>query len=390
MVFKRLFLVLALLSGCGAREPAAIQLQPPSSQPAQVTPVAAVPPRVFLNPDGARLNTALEAYRTIAARGGWAPVPAGESLKLGSQGGRVVALRQRLSVSGDLGASADRPEIFDIQLAAAVRAFQAHHGLEQDGVVGAQTLKALNVPVESRIATMELNLARMSAEGWRSSARYVAVNVAAASYRLVEYGMDVMAGPTVVGRPDWQTPRIDSVINRLEFHPYWTIPSRIAAREVWPKAHRDPGYLRRSHMHVVNGQIRQDPGPDNPLGKVKFLFPNSYSVYLHDTNHPEFFADARRFRSHGCVRVSHALDLARTLLRDDPEWPPSRIDEALAAGRNVKVRLAHPIPVHLVYVTAWVDEDGSVQFREDVYGRDHFGPDTRLAPPQPVKELYGG
>jgi murein L,D-transpeptidase YcbB/YkuD len=188
----------------------------------------------------------------------------------------------------------------------------------------------------------------------------------------------VLEGPVIVGRPDWETPQIDSVIDRLEFNPYWTVPPRIAAREVWPKAHRDPAYLKRNHMRLVNGQIRQDPGPDNPLGKVKFLFPNPYSVYLHDTNRPELFTNAERFRSHGCIRVSGALDLARALLRDDPSWPEARIENAIGQTRNIKISPKRPIPVHIVYDTAWVDKAGRVQFRDDVYGRDLIAKDQNL------------
>jgi murein L,D-transpeptidase YcbB/YkuD len=365
-----LVLLIVLVSGCASGHPTAAEDRARSALPPDVPVVAALPAPVPTTPYG-RLAAAIDAYETIAARGGWASVPAGEALKLGSEGPRVAALRARLAITGDLTAAADRPERFDAALAAAVRRFQARHGLEQDAVAGRQTLLALNVPVERRLAGMELNLARLARQqAWGS--RYIAVNVAAASYRYVEDGATALDGPVIAGRPDWQTPELDSVIDRLEFNPYWTVPSRIAAGEIWPKAHRDPAYLRRNHMHIVGGQIRQDPGPDNPLGKVKFSFPNRYSVYLHDTNHPELFASDKRFRSHGCVRVSGALGLARALLRDDPSWPETRIDEAVAGAANVKVDLLRPIPVHLVYVTAWVDDDGTVQFRDDIYDRDRL------------------
>jgi len=156
----------------------------------------------------------------------------------------------------------------------------------------------------------------------------------------------------------------------MEFNPYWNVPASIAQREIWPKVRRDPGYLARNHMRVIEGRIRQDPGPDNPLGLVKFIFASPYDVYLHDTNNRALFDRPDRFLSHGCVRVSNALDLARQLLEADPDWTEQRIDEAVAGGRAVRVTLSHPIALHIVYDTAWVDEAGIVQFRGDVYGLD--------------------
>jgi len=390
MMYLRLFLVLAVLSGCDASKIASIK---PGSNDPKLPDVAAltVPPGAAVQTPRAshaaqaRLQAAIATYLQIAARGGWPAVPAGGKLEIGSYDPRVAMLRDRLSMTGDLKEISEQRERFDLELLAAVRIFQARHGLEMDGIVGPRTLAALNVPVEHRLATLELNLSRMQGEKQDWGDRYIAVNAAAAQYSFIEGGEEALAGPTIVGMPSWATPRIDSVIDRLEFNPYWTVPSRIAAREVWPKAHRDAGYLRRNHMRIINGQIRQDPGPDNPLGKVKFLFPNPYSVYLHDTSHPELFERAERFRSHGCIRVSGALDLARALLRDDPDWPTSRIDEALVGVGNVKVRLAYPIAVHVFYDTAWVDEAGLVQFRNDVYGRDRLGATV----PATAPDLYG-
>ncbi|HEU4679257.1 MAG TPA: L,D-transpeptidase family protein [Terrimicrobiaceae bacterium] len=334
----------------------------------------------------ARLAAAIAAYRQIAALGGWPPVPPGEVLKTGSVGPGVIALRARLSITGDLTVAAERLDQFDADLAVAVRVFQARHGLEEDAVVGRETLRALNVPAGLRLSSMLLNLTRLAKQEAQWGNRYIAVNAADATYRYVEDGIVAAEGPVVVGRSNWQTPEVDGVIDRLEFNPYWLIPPRIAAAEVWPKAHRDPAYLKRNHMQIVNGQIRQDPGADNPLGKVKFLFLNRYSVYLHDTNHPELLASVKRFRSHGCIRVSGALDLARLLLRDDPSWPEARIQDAISQTRSVRVDLKRPIPVHVVYNTAWVDETGRVQFRNDIYDRDNDS-ETQTTPH--MMDLYG-
>ena len=317
-----------------------------------------------------RLRTAIWQYRAIESAGGWPALPPGSKLDVGSSDARVATLRQRLRVTGDLGDPGPAPDEFDIALHAAVSRFQARHGLEVDGIVGGNTLAALNLPVSERLAAMNLNLRRLLQERRQWGPRYLAVNAAASSYRLVDDVQKVFERVAIVGQRDWATPEIDSVIDRLEFNPYWTVPPRIAKLELLPKIQRDPDYLRANDMEWVDGKIRQNPGAKNPLGKVKFLFPNPYSVYLHDTNNAGNFERWNRYLSHGCIRVSGALDLAAYLLRDDPQWPPARLAEVLQSGKATRVRLTAPIPVHIVYDTAWVDDDGVVQFRPDIYGRD--------------------
>jgi murein L,D-transpeptidase YcbB/YkuD len=244
--------------------------------------------------------------------------------------------------------------------------------LQVDGVVGVNTLAALNVSVTERLATMEINLRRIRQQHREWGERYVAVNTAAASYRLIDRGQRVFEHAAIVGRRGWPTPQLDSAIDRIEFNPYWVVPPRITRLEVLPRIRRDPDYMLRNDMHWVKGQIRQDPGPKNPLGKVKFLFPNRYDVYLHDTNSPALFERWDRFLSHGCMRVVGALDLAGYLLKDDPLWLPDRIQEVVQSGQTVQARLATPVPLHVVYDTAWVDDAGVVNFRADVYGRDGY------------------
>ncbi|SMF48579.1 Putative peptidoglycan binding domain-containing protein [Tistlia consotensis] len=317
-----------------------------------------------------RLRAALQSYRSIAAAGGWPQVPEGPKLELGASGPRVELLARRLRATGDLASAGSQTAIFDAELDAAVRRFQARHGLEVDGIVGRNTLAALNVPVEQRIDTIELNIWRLGAEQRDWGERYIAVNTAAPTYQVVEGGRVEVEKPAIVGRPGWPTPELESLVDRLEFNPTWTVPARILRLEVQPKIRRDPGYLARNDMHWVKGQLVQAPGPKNPLGKVKFLFANPYSVYLHDTNNRQLFKRAARFLSHGCVRVAGALDLARLLLRDDPAWPPERIDEVVESGKTVRVELRSPMPLHIVYDTAWVDAAGVVNLRDDVYGRD--------------------
>jgi len=319
-----------------------------------------------------RLRNAIHVYRGIEANGGWASVPPGQKLELGVKESRVELLRERLLVTGDLSEIGTQPTSFDSAVDAAVRRFQSRYGLQVDGIVGVNTLAALNVPVAERLATMDFNLRRLQQQHREWGERYLVVNTAAANYRLVDHGQQVFERAAIVGRRGWPTPQLDSVIDRLVFNPYWVVPPRIARLEVLPKIRRDPDYMLRNDMHWVNGQIRQDPGPKNPLGKVKFLFFNPYDVYLHDTNSPKFFERWDRFLSHGCMRVAAALDLAGYLLKDDSLWPPQRIQEVVEAGQTVQIRLAAPIPLHVIYDTAWVDDAGVVNFRPDVYGRDGY------------------
>jgi murein L,D-transpeptidase YcbB/YkuD len=261
------------------------------------------------------------------------------------------------------------PTLYDDGLAAGVRAFQARHGLEADGVVGRATLEALNVPVAARLDAMTRSLAKMAHQEPTWGDRYIAVNAAAAAYRYVDGGR-LIAGPAIVGQPTWQTPELDSVIDRVDFNPSWTVPQRIAAAEIWPKVRKDKSYLAKHNMTVVDGMIRQRPGAGNPLGQVKFSFDNPYAVYLHDTNRRDLFAKAARHLSHGCVRVSDALTLARVLVGENAGWSDARIDAALANTGTTRVPLDRPIPVHIVYNTAWVAEDGTINLRPDVYNRD--------------------
>jgi murein L,D-transpeptidase YcbB/YkuD len=326
-----------------------------------------------LPPDPAfwALRDAILVYRDLAAGGGWSAVPSGPKLEPGARDARIVAVRQRLAASGDLSGADVGSISYDETLQRAVQRFQARHGLAPDAVIGPGTLAALNVPIEMRLATMEANLRRLQQQGRDWGHTYVAVNIAAARYRLIRDGDMVFERVAIVGQPDWKTPEVHSQIERIELNPYWTVPTRIALLEVGPEIEKDPDYLTKHNMRKVGEFYRQDPGPGNALGKAKFLFPNGYDVYLHDTNSPRLFDREVRFLSHGCVRIPNAVELAeQLLLLDDPDWTHERIDATIGRGKNRSIELSVPVPVHLVYDTAWVDESGAVQFRDDVYGRD--------------------
>ncbi|MFC3226334.1 murein L,D-transpeptidase [Marinibaculum pumilum] len=295
--------------------------------------------------------------------------------------------------------SADKPfqvaEIYDNALVAAVLRFQRRHGLEPDGVVGPKTLAALNVPLADRIRQVELNLER-----WRwlpadLGRRYVLVNIAGYDYRLVEDGVEKLYGRTIVGRSYRSTPVFSDKIEYLVFNPKWTVPRRLAVEDKLPQIKEDPDFLRREGFSVYVGwgedaqeimpefidwhslsknnfpyRLVQSPGASNALGQVKFLFPNKYDVYLHDTPSRHLFKRANRAFSSGCIRVEHPLDLAEHLLMSEPGWDRARIDGALQLDRERWITLREPVPVHLLHWTTWRDPDGTLQFRDDLYGRD--------------------
>jgi len=337
------------------------------------------------------LQRALERYRAIADNGGWAAIPAGATLRPGDRDPRVRDLRRRLAVTGDLPRRTVRNSTFDPGLERAVRRFQARMGLKVDGIVGPNTLTALNVPVERRIRQISLNLQR-----WRQSApelgqRFVLVNIPAYELDVFEHDRQVMNMKVVVGRAARPTPVFSDQIDYIEFNPYWNVPASIARRDLVPKFIENPGYAARGNYKVIyRGEIydaaainwrpfagtmppvriRQNPGPNNALGEMKFMFPNRYNVYLHDTPSKHLFSRTNRAYSSGCIRVERPDELARYLLRDKDGWSPSRIDHVVAGSRTTQARLNAPVGVHMIYMTSWVDADGTVQFRNDIYSRD--------------------
>jgi L,D-transpeptidase YcbB len=318
------------------------------------------------------LKAALAQYRALAARGGWPAVPDGPPLKPGDRGERVAAVRARLEASGDLApkASPEASDLFDAPLQAALVKFQEEHGLDTDGKVGKGTLAALDVPVEQRIRQMEINLDR-----WRwlprdLGERYIMVNIAGFHLDVVEGGRPVLSMKIVAGKPTTRTPMFSGVMKNVVLNPYWNVPPDIARKEVLPRIAREPGYAAKEGFEVSGTEVRQKPGSQNALGKFKFLFPNRFNVYLHDTPSRSLFSRTVRSFSHGCIRLEKPQELAEYLLQDDPAWTPQRIAAALNRGREAWVTIPKPLPVHLAYWTAWVDDAGTLQLRDDLYGRD--------------------
>jgi murein L,D-transpeptidase YcbB/YkuD len=315
------------------------------------------------------LIDALARYRQIAAQGGWPTVPSAKA---------VGVLKARLRAEGDLAAAKEgepQSDVFDQAVKDAVARFQTRHGLEVTGKVDEETLAELNVPAAARVRQIELNLERWR---WMPSdfgSRYIRVNIPEFKMAVIENGRPALEMRVVVGKAQQsRTPVFSDKMTYLELNPAWNIPQGIAEEEILPKAAGDPSYLARHNMEVVqegsHTRIRQRPGPDNPLGQVKFMFPNEHDIYLHDTPADHLFAKAERDFSHGCIRLERPMDLAHYLLKDSSEWTPEKLQEALASGEQRSIELPKPLPVHLLYFTAWVDKDGTVEFRRDVYGHD--------------------
>lgn len=316
------------------------------------------------------LKKALATYRRLQSSGGWPAVDTRLVLHPGDTSEAVDELRRRLQITNNVPAPTDGAAVYDDQLVLSVHAFQAQHGLEVDGIVGRRTFEALNVPVERRILEIEVNLERWRWMPERRERKYVEINIPAYGMRLVEEGRDVMRMKVIVGTPATRTPVFSTRIEEVVLAPYWVVPRSIEVNEILPKLSQDPGYLQRHDMRrLANGMLRQDPGPSNPLGRIKFTIPNPYGVGLHDTPQRYLFERAICAFSHGCMRLQRPEDLALHLLKET-EWSRSRIQAAISTWKERRIPLEQPVPLHVLYWTAWVDEDGGVQFRADVYGYD--------------------
>lgn len=353
--------------------------------------LAELTPRV---PEYERLRALLASYREQKAKGAWPRVPS-MKLKPGQKSPHVAALAKRLAASGDYSGHvppASRTAVYGPELQEAVKVFQRRHGLSDDAVVGPEVVAALNVPLERRMAQVALNLERWRWLPRELPRRYILVNIPEMRLDVYEGAAIPLSMRVVVGKPDSQTPIFNDEMTHVVFSPYWNVPAGIAEGETLPAVMSDPNFLARNNMEVLDKagnvvdassidlsdptayRFRQRPGADNSLGLVKFMFPNQFSVYLHDTPADSLFERATRSFSHGCVRVEDPVALAEYLLRDQPEWTSEKIREAMHAGEEKTVKLRTPIPVYLGYWTARVRPDATVQFRNDVYDVD-----TRLA-----------
>ncbi|MFY9836985.1 MAG: L,D-transpeptidase family protein [Xanthobacteraceae bacterium] len=338
---------------------------------------------------------AIATYDAIVAKGGWPGVPKDMELRLGSHHPSVADLRARLVVSGDLdpNASAVENDIYDSYLDEAVRRFQARHGLSIDGVVNEATFDAMNVPAATRRDQLKVNIDRLKTLSTNLGPRYVVCNIPAARIEAIEHDVAVSRHTAVVGKPDRPSPDINSNIIEVNFNPYWTVPASIVRKDLIPRMQDQPDYLTQNHIRILdsahrelqpsqinwysedatNYTFKQDPGSLNSLGSIRINFPSAYGVYMHDTPLKNLFGDDFRFHSSGCVRVQNVRQLVAWLLDETKGWSPADIERVIKSGEQKTARLAKPVPLHWVYVTAWSASDGVVQFREDIYGRDGLG-----------------
>jgi murein L,D-transpeptidase YcbB/YkuD len=336
------------------------------------------------------LRSALDRYRGIAAAGGWEPIEAGPTIEPGSEDPRLSVLARRLAATGDLPPGPAEFDTYGHDLQAAVRRFQSRHGLEPDARVGPATLRALNVPVDQRIAQLRVNVERVRRTAGLSG-DFVLVNVPAFRAVLYRDGVPAWTTRVIAGVVRWPTPEFRADMQHVVLNPPWEVPRSIAVRELLPKIQADPHFLARGRYDLYDraGQpvdpagidwtqlssrhfpysLVQRPGPMNELGQVKFMLPNEYGVSMHDTPRKDLFAKASRAFSHGCIRVERPLDLAARLLEGEG-WSRDRIDAQVASARTTTISLPAPLPVVVVYWTAAVDESGTVNFYPDIYAKD--------------------
>lgn len=344
-------------------------------------------------PEYQRLKSALAAYRDIEAKGGFPVIGKGGALKPGMRDQRILAIRKYLLLTGDLPADADQGEdLYDIDLVAAVKWFQYRHGLAEDGILAQTSFDAMNVPVADRIRQLEINMERRRWMDDDLGKFYILVNIADQQLKVVKDGKTVHTARVVVGKPYARTPVFSERMKYIVLNPYWNVPPSIANNEYLPKLKRNPGALKRERIRIFSGNgdsgaevdpysvnwssmrrmpysLRQDWGPKNALGRVKFMFPNRFNVYLHDTPSKSLFNSDLRVFSHGCIRVQDPLVLAELLLTDQG-WSRARMDAQIAQGGQRIINLKTPVPVHVTYMTAWANKDGSIHFRRDIYKRD--------------------
>jgi L,D-transpeptidase YcbB len=344
------------------------------------------------HPIYALLRTALAHYRAIAAKGGWASVALGPSLHPGQTDARVPAIRARLAVTDGAQPATGNPNVYDAGLVDAVKRFQQRHGLAVDGVIGNSTIVAMNVPVADRINSLIATMERVRWIPQDLGKKFIIVNIAAFELRRFDNGVEKERMRVVVGKPYHRTPVFSDRIRYVEFNPYWSVPPSIAIKEELPKLRSDPGAIAAQGFEAVQGdrvfslltidwnqygpghfpfQLRQKPGANNALGRVKLIFPNPHNVYLHDSPAHSLFSRSERAFSHGCIRLARPLELAQEVLTASgvAGWNTARVDDVIASAKTTVVNLREPMPVHITYLTAWVDGN-VVNFRSDIYGHD--------------------
>jgi len=338
------------------------------------------------------LIDAAQQMEQVTAAGGWPTLPEAKTFRPGDHNPQVALLRQRLQASGELEKNepAGKPNFYDVELEVAVKKFQSRHGLAVDGAVGPNTREELNIPAERRRQQILLNLERWRWLPHKWTNNYIIVNTAAFSLN-AHRGNENLSMRVIVGKDYQKTPVFSEKMRYIEINPYWNVPRSIAVKELLPEIKRNPDYVARHNYQLISrhGQIdpwmvdwdtittrnfpwriRQAPGAKNALGHIKFMFPNRFNVYMHDTPDRHLFKRARRAFSHGCIRVEKPLEMALLILQDDPTWTRERLEQLIQIGKRRVINVDSDWMVHILYWTSWVDEYGQLQFCPDIYHRD--------------------
>jgi lipoprotein-anchoring transpeptidase ErfK/SrfK/uncharacterized protein YcfL len=340
-----------------------------------------------LNESYRLLKIPLQQYSAIERSGGWPMIPATrKEYRVGIGDPAVALLKRRLQMTGEL-AGGDTSRLFDTGLENAVKTYQAAHGFDTSGVVTKALLKDMNIPVLARMEQLIVNMQRMRWMPAHPDGLLIIVNIPefevyVDSNKSILFQMDA-----VVGAEGHNTTMFSGNVSQVVFSPYWNIPPSIVRKEVVPGMRRERHYLGKRHMEITGREgglpvVRQRPGADNALGKVKFLFPNDFNIYMHDTPEKGFFSKSERDLSHGCIRLSNALEMAYFLLRNYPAWPKGKIDSAMNSEHQQFVKLTSTVPVIITYYTAWVDNKGVLRFAGDIYGRDRQMAEKMFMDPQ--------
>jgi murein L,D-transpeptidase YcbB/YkuD len=321
------------------------------------------------------LKDQLGNYLTIAKNGGWPQInTVKKPLKKGITSPDIAIIKKRLMISGDLSGN-DTSQVFNDTLVTAVKSFQARHGFSETGAISDSLIKEMNVPVTKRIEQLLMNMDRMRWLANNPSGNLIVVNIPEFVLHVYEGKQKAFDIDVVVGKEGHNTMMFNGDLNQVVFSPYWNVPPSIVAKEILPAIEKNPNYIAKENMEITGNDdglpvVRQKPGAGNALGKVKFLFPNSFNIYFHDTPAKSLFEKDKRAYSHGCIRLREPEKFANYVLRNQPEWTPEKISEAMNSGNEKYVKVKDPIPVVITYYTAWVDENGRLNFREDIYGHD--------------------
>jgi L,D-transpeptidase YcbB len=321
------------------------------------------------------LKDQLSRYYDLAKQGGWPQVNVPKkSLRKGSKAPEIALIKKRLQITGDM-AGPDTSQLFNDSLEIGIKNFQVRHGYKPTGIFSDSLAKDMNMPVEARLEQILMNMERMRWMAVEPKGNLIVVNIPEFVMHVYEGKQKAFDIDVVVGKEGHNTMMFNGDLNQVVFSPYWNVPESIVKNELLPAMAKNPNYLDKENMEITGNEgdlpvIRQRPGGKNALGRVKFLFPNSFNIYFHDTPSKSLFAKDKRAYSHGCIRVQDPVKLAEYVLRNQPEWTPEKIQAAMNKGDEKFVKVKNPIPVVITYYTAWVDENGQLNFRDDIYGHD--------------------